>query len=734
MDGCVKGIGLGVWIITLQGIGMSAVEFDVALLWVASGKVYAWGSGRPSWWLERPSLGCHGLLLGGSSFVFFFTGAERGTGQGAACRLNHCTGHFHHLHPQQPQLHQQPAAFPAILLCEIVRIIVRISLVQLLPSCSSEDSSSNYNACSIILSMDCQHLDLQSATKTTNGASLHLTSNINKDSTSCVSSNVDDDQKGEEMEDNTHSGTLQGSVIFDMLSAMQFNSHSTAAKSTLHQSEEQTSANYLHTINGAPSKAYRDGSLPWNINLYNSNEASQDHMESGYLSIKDNMQPVLSAHPTGFDPISSFLKLPVLADPTKLELADQRLLSSYSSFINSYKEDQYGPIASTLGNNWFNSLQLENIRPGCSLVANEDMEDESHIVHFLDHSNEQNVSQAGANLEMKLNNGGGLIHAQEGGLSSEKDNLSTLNMFSNYHNEEQLLYAINEGGDTQRIHGDTMMDRNMQMIMMGYNENARTTEEHGVIKGSTSSSIMGTNIPIKAGRRRGVRGSIKNSEERESQRMTHIAVERNRRRQMNEHLRVLRALMPPSYIQRGDQASIIGGAIEFVKELEQLLQCLESQKRRRMMANPTSTPQPLGYGYTSDNQLVHHQQQQDPSLVQQLDIQEGVLETAVQLHEEVAQAKCAMVDIEVKVVERSEALIKILSQRRPRQLLHTIIALQDHLQFSILHTNVTTIDNTVLYSFTVKINNDRDYSANAIASSMHELFMEIISKIPMKCS
>ena len=43
---------------------------------------------------------------------------------------------------------------------------------------------------------------------------------------------------------------------------------------------------------------------------------------------------------------------------------------------------------------------------------------------------------------------------------------------------------------------------------------------------------------------------VKNEEEMESQRMTHIAVERNRRRQMNEYLAVLRSLMPPSYAQR----------------------------------------------------------------------------------------------------------------------------------------------------------------------------------------
>ena len=50
-------------------------------------------------------------------------------------------------------------------------------------------------------------------------------------------------------------------------------------------------------------------------------------------------------------------------------------------------------------------------------------------------------------------------------------------------------------------------------------------------------------------RRRRAR-SGKNKEELETQRMTHIAVERNRRRQMNDYLAALRSLMPPSYVPR----------------------------------------------------------------------------------------------------------------------------------------------------------------------------------------
>jgi hypothetical protein len=55
-----------------------------------------------------------------------------------------------------------------------------------------------------------------------------------------------------------------------------------------------------------------------------------------------------------------------------------------------------------------------------------------------------------------------------------------------------------------------------------------------------------------AGRRKRRRRAriCRNREDTESQRMTHIAVERNRRRQMNEYLAELRSLMPESYAHR----------------------------------------------------------------------------------------------------------------------------------------------------------------------------------------
>ncbi|XP_076897050.1 transcription factor FAMA-like [Bidens hawaiensis] len=210
--------------------------------------------------------------------------------------------------------------------------------------------------------------------------------------------------------------------------------------------------------------------------------------------------------------------------------------------------------------------------------------------------------------------------------------------------------------------------------------------------------------------------TIKTSEEVESQRMTHIAVERNRRKQMNEHLRVLRSLMPGSYVQRGDQASIIGGAIEFVRELEQLLQCLESQKRRRLYGD---TPRVVG---DSSPLPIMQQAQQGPPVAMFYPTPDDpmkLVEFDGGLKEETAECKSCVADVEVRLLG-FDAMIKILCRRRPGQLIKTIAALED-LQFDILHTNITTIEQTVLYSFNVKVASEARFSAEDIANSVQQI-------------
>lgn len=134
-----------------------------------------------------------------------------------------------------------------------------------------------------------------------------------------------------------------------------------------------------------------------------------------------------------------------------------------------------------------------------------------------------------------------------------------------------------------------------------------------------------------------------------------------------------------------------------MRELEQLLQCLESQKRRRLYGD---TPRVVG---DSSSLPILQQAQQGPPGVfyPPPDDQMKLVEFDGGLKEEMAESKSCLADVEVRLLG-FDAMIKILCRRRSGQLIKIIAALED-LQFNILHTNITTIEQTVLYSFNVKV-------------------------------
>ncbi|XP_061371777.1 transcription factor bHLH96-like [Gastrolobium bilobum] len=207
--------------------------------------------------------------------------------------------------------------------------------------------------------------------------------------------------------------------------------------------------------------------------------------------------------------------------------------------------------------------------------------------------------------------------------------------------------------------------------------------------------------------------SAKNKEEIENQRMTHIAVERNRRKQMNEYLAVLRSLMPSSYVQRGDQASIVGGAINFVKELEQLLQSMEGQKKTKQAQennnNGLNNGSLFGEFFTFPQYTMRETQNNTAT------------STMAQNQD---QKHLAVADIEVTMVD-SHANLKILSKKRPGQLMQMVVGLQS-LRLSILHLNVTTVDDMVLYSVSVKIEDGCQLNAvDEIAAAVNQLLRTV---------
>ncbi|KAM3224582.1 hypothetical protein ACQJBY_057762 [Aegilops geniculata] len=227
-----------------------------------------------------------------------------------------------------------------------------------------------------------------------------------------------------------------------------------------------------------------------------------------------------------------------------------------------------------------------------------------------------------------------------------------------------------------------------------------------------------------AGRRKRRRArSVKNIEEAESQRMTHIAVERNRRKQMNEYLGVLRSLMPASYVHRGDQASIIGGAINYVKELEQLVQSLEAHRHARLRDDcPISgdvsaavVPFADFFTFPQYTMSVHHAPA-TPAADASADGSGGNADDDTTS----GSKQSAVADIEVTIVE-SHASLKVLSRRRPRQLLRIVAGLQGH-RLAVLHLNATSAGHMALYCLSLKVEDDcRLSSVDDIAAAVHRI-------------
>ncbi|KAK3156516.1 hypothetical protein QOZ80_2AG0108250 [Eleusine coracana subsp. coracana] len=259
---------------------------------------------------------------------------------------------------------------------------------------------------------------------------------------------------------------------------------------------------------------------------------------------------------------------------------------------------------------------------------------------------------------------------------------------------------------------------------------------------------------------------------------SHIAVERNRRKQMNEHLAVLRSLMPCFYVKRGDQASIIGGVVEYIKELQQVLRSLEAKKHRKAYAdqvlsprpNTGASPRPLinkstpplsprvsvpisprtptrpGSPYfmpssgggggrpphpaaaaymtstASSSSTSSHDQQY--SLAQTTTTYLPTLDsivTELAAQQAAGGARPALPDVRVEFAGPN-LVLKTVSRRSPGQALKIIAALES-LSLEILHVSVSTVDDTMVHSFTIKIGIECELSAEDLVQEIQRTFL-----------
>ncbi|KAG7968577.1 hypothetical protein I3843_08G161200 [Carya illinoinensis] len=289
---------------------------------------------------------------------------------------------------------------------------------------------------------------------------------------------------------------------------------------------------------------------------------------------------------------------------------------------------------------------------------------------------------------------------QQTGAFDSLENQTESCLYGGYHSSTPSMVPAH---DLNELHNyDPSLDANNETVLI-------SKESHHVDHMST------TNMPTRPKRRRAK--SRKNKEEIENQRMTHIAVERNRRKQMNEYLSMLRSLMPDSYIQRGDQASIIGGAINFVKELEQRLQLLVAQKESEEKCDADGVSLPFSEFFTFP-------QYSTSSSTNYCDNNYSV--AAMTSDQQVVESTqlATIADIEVTMVE-SHANLKIRSKRRPKQLLKVVSGLHT-MRLTVLHLNVTTADEVVLYSLSVKVEDDCKLSSvDEIATAVHQMLGRI---------
>lgn len=182
---------------------------------------------------------------------------------------------------------------------------------------------------------------------------------------------------------------------------------------------------------------------------------------------------------------------------------------------------------------------------------------------------------------------------------------------------------------------------------------------------------------------------------------------------------------------QGDQASIVGGVVDYITELQQVLQSLEAKKQRkvysevlspRLVSSPRNLPisprkPPLSPRLipslpisprTPTSPYKHHGLLQSSAYNLSPTIMSPISSPSVNHHKAVAAAnelvansKSGVADVEVKF-SGPNVLLKTVSARIPGQTLKIITALED-LSLEILNVSLSTTDETMVNSFTIKV-------------------------------
>ncbi|KZV32837.1 DNA binding protein [Dorcoceras hygrometricum] len=320
--------------------------------------------------------------------------------------------------------------------------------------------------------------------------------------------------------------------------------------------------------------------------------------------------------------------------------------------------------------------------------------------------------------------------------ASPDDIFSILEALDSGSDHQTDISALNNGGE------DSKESFEFQTVSAGYSPSLS-----GFWESEAEAEADAVAASPKPKRQKTTNAATASSNSGEGQhRISHITVERNRRKQMNEHLSVLRSLMPCFYVKGGDQASIIGGVVNYINELQQVLRSLEAKKQRKAyneVLSPRPSPLsprkpplsprlglPISPRTPQSNSpykpLLHSNQSyylNSPSLPSPVDRSPCNSSTSSindSVNELVASSKSAVAEVEVKF-SGPNLLLSTMSLRIPGQVVKIISALEE-LALEILKVSITTVDETVLNSFTIKIGIECQLSAEELAHQIQQTF------------
>lgn len=129
--------------------------------------------------------------------------------------------------------------------------------------------------------------------------------------------------------------------------------------------------------------------------------------------------------------------------------------------------------------------------------------------------------------------------------------------------------------------------------------------------------------------------------------------------------------------------------------MHQVLQSLESKKRRKSLSPSPSTPSPRSL-LTLQPSTPHHHHQHHRLIADHCP--NFGFETVKELG---ASCNSPVADVEAKI-SGPNVVLKVISRRVAGQIVK-IISVLERLSFEVLHLNITSMEDTVLYSFVIKV-------------------------------